>query len=243
MAITFCQIIDARFKPGTKEALCASLIERLSAIAAALGQLPGVLFGHEPPRFMSWPDGQLQWRADCWTIKPRGISWDQVFTVVNNIKAVPYDKCTDKLAKAMIEVNAANSGNRIVDTVKTAKSIGPAPSQSDETEMKKEGRSHVLDEWTRVCLAPTAKPFELKPSASTFRGMNDLDKAKQYASRVLKFFQGHGLEVPVFVVGGPTSTTRCKFEVVSETCGYSVLHRIGRRSSLGQNQQITNVSS
>ncbi|ABD72053.1 hypothetical protein Rfer_4367 (plasmid) [Rhodoferax ferrireducens T118] len=228
MAVNFCQYIDVRFDPGTSDALCARLIERLSAIAAALGQLPGVLFGHERPRLIDWPHGIFQWRADCWVIKPRGITWDEVFAVVSNIKAVPFDKCTDKHARKMIEVNAASAGNRAFEDLSAPKALEPV----EVTGMKKErpSGSHSLDEWTSVCLAPTGKPFELKPTGYTCRGTNDLERAKQYAREALEFFQGHGLEIPVFVVMGPTSTTRCRFEVVTATCGYSVLHRIGVRT-------------
>lgn len=82
-----------------------------------------------------------------------------------------------------------------------------------------------LDEWTKIYLAPTAVAFELKPTGSTFRGMNNLDNAKAYADKVSDFFKEHNLHKQVFVVQGPTSTTKAKYEVVTETAGYSIMYR------------------
>jgi hypothetical protein len=87
----------------------------------------------------------------------------------------------------------------------------------------------ALDEWAKIYLALSAVPGEYKPTASVFRGMNDSCDAKDYAEKAAEFFSTNGLDVPVFVVVGPTSTTRCKFEVVSATAGYSVLYRTKRQ--------------
>lgn len=86
----------------------------------------------------------------------------------------------------------------------------------------------ALDEWTKIYPAPTAIPFELKPTGSTFRGMNDQGKASEYAEKVSTFFAEHNLDIPVFVVRGPTSTTKCKFEVVTAIAGYTVVFKIHR---------------
>ena len=72
-----------------------------------------------------------------------------------------------------------------------------------------------LDEWAVVYPAPTAKPFELRLTGGVFRGMNDFEAAKRYADTVQEFWQANGVAAPVFVVSGPTSTTRCSYEVVS----------------------------
>lgn len=97
------------------------------------------------------------------------------------------------------------------------------------TEQNLDGK-FALDEWTHIYPAPTGVPFELKTSGSVYRGMNDLDKAKEYATEVSAFFAKHSLDKQVFVVRGPTSTTKCKFEVVTATCGYTVVYRTPKLS-------------
>lgn len=82
-----------------------------------------------------------------------------------------------------------------------------------------------LDEWAGVFPGPSGNPLEWKLKPSVFRGMNDLDKAKLYAKEVSEFFHPYDPGKPVFVVRGPTSTTRCKYEVVNACCGYSVIFR------------------
>ncbi len=93
------------------------------------------------------------------------------------------------------------------------------------TQEQIDAAKHRLDEWAGVSLAPTSVPFELAPKGCVFRGMNNVDDAKNYADQVAAFFTQHGLNCPVFVVSGPTTTTRCKFEVVEATAGYSVVYR------------------
>lgn len=79
-----------------------------------------------------------------------------------------------------------------------------------------------LDEWACVYDAPTSVPFELKPTGGVFRGMRDLEKAKEYAKVVAKFFSDNNVHKPVYVVRGPTTTTKAPFEVVDACCGYTV---------------------
>ena len=88
-----------------------------------------------------------------------------------------------------------------------------------------EAGKKALDEWTKIYLAPTSVPFELAPNGSTFRGMNNLDKAIEYAGEAYNFFRANGLKKTVFVVKGPTSTTKSKFEVVTASAGYTIAHR------------------
>ncbi len=88
-----------------------------------------------------------------------------------------------------------------------------------------------MDEWSCIYPAPTGVPFELKPTGDTFRGMKDLDKAKAYAEEVADFFFENGLNKRVFVVKGPTSTTKSPFEVVTATSTYTVAHRTALRGS------------
>jgi hypothetical protein len=76
-----------------------------------------------------------------------------------------------------------------------------------------------MDEWASVADAPIAVPFKLMPKGGVFRGMRDLEEAKAYADGVRDFFAAHGARQSVFVVRGPTSTTRMPFEVVDATCG------------------------
>lgn len=84
---------------------------------------------------------------------------------------------------------------------------------------------YAMDEWTKVYPAPTSVPFELRPAGGVFRGMSDFDAAVSYAGEVASFFGEHGVAGDVFVVAGPTSTTKSRFEVVSASAGYPVLHR------------------
>ena len=88
-----------------------------------------------------------------------------------------------------------------------------------------------LDEWTSIgTKAPTEVPGETAPKGGVFRGMNDEAAACTYAKEVFEFFKQHGSNQPVFVVKGPTSTTKCKFEVVDACCGYAVVQRLGRKT-------------
>lgn len=87
-----------------------------------------------------------------------------------------------------------------------------------------------FDQWARISPAPTATPFELRLAGTVFRGMQDMDAAKKYADSVHEFWQANGIEAPVFVVRGPTSTTSSSYEVVSASCGYSVVYQKGSRS-------------
>lgn len=86
-----------------------------------------------------------------------------------------------------------------------------------------------LDEWAAVAMAPTAVPFERKPKGSVFRPFHDEHKALAYAREVCKFFAEHGTRQPVFVIKGPTSTTKAPFEVVEASCGYTIVHRVEMR--------------
>lgn len=83
------------------------------------------------------------------------------------------------------------------------------------------------DSFTRVYPAPTAKPHELKRTGSTFRGMDVKEEAIAYAIQASEFLAQHDIAKDVFVVQGPTSTTKCRFEVVTESSGYRILHRVG----------------
>lgn len=82
-----------------------------------------------------------------------------------------------------------------------------------------------LDQWTSVADTPTSVRSEQRPSGSVFRGMNDLEQARAYADQVCQFFLDHDAPSTVFVVAGPTSTTKCAFEVVEASCGYPIRHR------------------
>jgi hypothetical protein len=86
--------------------------------------------------------------------------------------------------------------------------------------------SFRLDDHACVYFAPTAIPHESAPTGSVFRPFNDLDQAKEYADKVCAFFAEYGAPAPVFVVRGPTSTTKAKFEVVDATSTYSVVYRV-----------------
>ncbi len=86
--------------------------------------------------------------------------------------------------------------------------------------------SFRLDDHACVYSAPMAIPHESAPTGSVFRGLNDLDLAKSYADQVCAFFAEHGAPAPVFVVRGPTNTTKAKYEVVDATSSYTVEYRV-----------------
>ena len=59
------------------------------------------------------------------------------------------------------------------------------------------------------------------------RGMNDFYEACSMARIYSEWALQHGVENPVvFVVHGPTSTTRCKYEVTDASAGYTIEFRI-----------------
>lgn len=87
-----------------------------------------------------------------------------------------------------------------------------------------EAEKHALDEWTKVYLAPTNIPSQLKHAGGVFRGMNDMDEAMAYSQKVADYFAEHGLDKKVYVLAGPTSTTQCKFEVCDARSVYKVLY-------------------
>lgn len=108
MAIEFIQIVDERFD-GAKDSLLAKIQSRLRDIAAGLSTLEGVQFAHAEIRGLDWGVGQFQWRVDCYVVKPRGIKWDQVYEVINKVKAVAYDKIPDKQAQGFIQACLSES--------------------------------------------------------------------------------------------------------------------------------------
>lgn len=82
-----------------------------------------------------------------------------------------------------------------------------------------------MDGWTCLYMAPTSTPGQYAPRGGVFRGFDDEARACSYMREAAAFFARHGLDQPVFVVRGPTSTSRCKFEVVDATAGYGVVAR------------------
>jgi len=86
-------------------------------------------------------------------------------------------------------------------------------------------RSRRLDDWARVYNAPTEVPNKMAPTTYVCRGMTNKDDAVAYAVDLATKFSDHGCPTTVFVIRGPTSTTRKPFEVVTESAGYSILHR------------------
>jgi hypothetical protein len=55
--------------------------------------------------------------------------------------------------------------------------------------------------------------------------MKTFESARDYAIQVAQFFGQHGLDQAVFVVKGPTSTTKQPFEVVEASAGYTIAYR------------------
>lgn len=84
-----------------------------------------------------------------------------------------------------------------------------------------------LDEWTVVYPNPSETPGGNKMHASTFRGVSTEEQGRTYAKEVRAFFLRQNVIAPVFVIKGPTSTTKKPFEVVTATAGYAVVYKIG----------------
>lgn len=85
--------------------------------------------------------------------------------------------------------------------------------------------NHQLDEWAKCYSGPSETPGVPKMHGSVFRGMRDATEARAYADTVSQYFQDAGLKTKrVFVVRGPTSTTKAPFEVVDATAGYAVCY-------------------
>lgn len=79
-----------------------------------------------------------------------------------------------------------------------------------------------MDPYT--CVYPKyVSPGVYEATGSVFRGFATEASARTYAYAVLAFFMQNALTQPVYVVRGPTSTTRLPYEVVSACCGYSVV--------------------
>jgi len=112
MAVRFCQIVDSRFVSGNKESLRLGLLGRLAEIATNLKSIGVIQFAHENPRFLSWDGDDFQWRADCYVVKPRNVTQDQVFGVINQINPVHYSKISDEHANRMIAVCCSSDAEK-----------------------------------------------------------------------------------------------------------------------------------
>ena len=86
--LKFQQIADNRFVSDVNEE-----IERLKdEVCKALDKLPGVEYEcHDFHGLLKWDDGEIQRRYTFYVKKDRQVTWNDVFTVVNSVKAVPYD--------------------------------------------------------------------------------------------------------------------------------------------------------
>lgn len=81
-----------------------------------------------------------------------------------------------------------------------------------------------LDAWSNISDSPTEIPSRFSLGAYVCRGMQDLDLAKAYADDLAVKFSEHGCPVPVFVVRGPTSTSKSAFEVTTARASYTIEH-------------------
>lgn len=92
-------------------------------------------------------------------------------------------------------------------------------------------KSFSLDESCSVYDAPTAVPGQYAPCLGVFRSFKDLGAAIDYSEKVFAFAKEYGVDAPiVYVIKGPTSTTRAPYEVVSASAGYSICHRASGRA-------------
>ncbi len=79
-------------------------------------------------------------------------------------------------------------------------------------------------------------PGVFEATGGVFRGFPTEDAARTYAYRVLSFFMQNALTQPVYVVRGPTSTTRMPYEVVDACCGYTVVLKLEPKYGSGPAQ-------
>lgn len=83
-----------------------------------------------------------------------------------------------------------------------------------------------LDDFTNVSLRYVG-PESWAPEGYSCRGFSEEAPALEYARKVASFLGEYGLGKPVFVVSGPTSTSRRRaFEVCTESSIYPVIHRL-----------------
>jgi hypothetical protein len=85
--LTFEQITDSRFDENIKELL----EQRVQRLEEEFSKLEGVSFEHDNICFYEG-DEWSQYRCRCYVKKStRKITWNDIYRLVNNIKAVPYD--------------------------------------------------------------------------------------------------------------------------------------------------------
>lgn len=163
----------------------------------------------------------------------------------------PGSVVTRELAASNTEVNAqldakAIDETRLANTLKNAFAKAWSENQAAVAAPKTESpkRSGVnLDGWAGVNEAPTDVPFETKLSGSVFRGMKNESEARAYADTVSEFFLNNGSRnTKVFVVRGPTSTTKAPFEVLSACCGYSIVYETKAKPKLNAPDDIQEIS-
>lgn len=153
----------------------------------------------------------------------------------------PGSLVTKELAALNAEVNAKLDADRI-DETRLSNSLQAAFSKAwDENQAavsapKTESsiRSGInLDGWAGVNNTATEVPFELRPRGCVFRGMKTESDARAYADKVSEFFLNNGSRnTTVYVVRGPTSTTKAPFEVLSACCGYSIVYETQAKPKL-----------
>ncbi|MEJ8837607.1 hypothetical protein [Ramlibacter sp. AN1133] len=87
---------------------------------------------------------------------------------------------------------------------------------------------HVLEkqEDRGIYITPAATPNTYRAVGWVSRGFKDQNAAIAFGRETANFFSGNGLNQPVFVVRGPTSTCREPFEVTDGCSTYSVVARI-----------------
>lgn len=86
--LKFTQITDDRFDENIKD----TLIQRVNILKDSLNQLPGVTAKTTGIYDLTFEDGTKQCRCDFYVAKEgRKVSWDDVYKMVNQVKACPYD--------------------------------------------------------------------------------------------------------------------------------------------------------
>lgn len=87
-----------------------------------------------------------------------------------------------------------------------------------------------FDAWGGLYIGPSSEPHVYKVHGYVCRGMNAEQEAREYARKVAEQFTSRGLAKTVFVVRGPTSTSRgSRFEVTDACAGYSVVAKFESR--------------
>lgn len=217
---------------STPEARRLGLLEATSTISLKLGLVAGsrICYGTQVFRaFMLRPAAKKHAERDL------------LFTIGEDISL--------EFCPSQAPENSLGDGQEFMAPLKKAKKIstnsvhiGFANAGDSEAIPESKVSNRNLDSWAHFLLAPTEKPFELKPKGYVCRGMRKASDAVAYAEEAKEFFLKNNLVTRVFVIKGPTKTTRAAWEVVTESCGYDVVHEAKALAQTYQKAALNEVA-